>query len=126
MRRLLLAALPLLLAAPADAALIVGSERFEQEEVLDARALPDASGAAAILVTFTVPGARRYAKIAKAHEGRKLRFALDDRLLAEPTMGRADDEGAVQISGDFGGFDGAAAIARQISGKAPVPEEGEE
>lgn len=121
MRLLILAAA--LLPTPALAELVVGGEQFAQADILDARAVPDAAGKPAVLITFTEKAAKRYGKIAAAHVGKTLAFVLDGKPLAEPLMGNADDEGAVQLSGEFGGFEGAAAIAKQVSGKEPVPDE---
>ncbi|MBV9843388.1 MAG: hypothetical protein JOY99_17935 [Sphingomonadaceae bacterium] len=103
----------------------VAGEPFAQADIMDARTVPDGSGSAALLVTFTPKGAAHLKALSMAHDGQPVAIVLDGRTLSEPVMHRPIDDGQLEITGDFGTFDAAATLAKRISGKDPVPEGGE-
>lgn len=125
--RLEVAALALLLATGAAHAqhetgsFTIGGERFAPEEILDARALPDIGGGAAILVTMDEKAAKRLAALTVANLGKALPFALDGKPLMEPVVREPISGGAVEISGHFT-LPEAEALAMRISGKEPLPD----
>ena len=92
-------------------------------QVLDARAIPDLSGKPAIMVTLDPAAAAAIARAA----GASVAVTLDDKPLGESPAAALADSHVVQVSGDFGGYEGATALARRISGKDPLPDtEGDE
>jgi preprotein translocase subunit SecD len=123
MRWLLPLALIAVAAAPADVLTIAG-ERFPQSDIIDARAVGDANGPA-ILVTLGPAATKRLATITRANVGRPITVALGAKVIAAPVVMEPIEAGSFQISGQKS-FPEAAAMARRISGKAPLPEsEGE-
>ncbi|MBA3896346.1 MAG: hypothetical protein H0X36_04255 [Sphingomonadaceae bacterium] len=123
MRALLL--LVLLIGAGAPAGLAIDGQPFAQNEVVDARGLPDVGGGAAILITLTPPASARLAALTRAHVGDKLIVSVDGAMVAEPVVNEEIAGGALQISGSFSLAE-AVAIARRISGKDPLPDSLEE
>lgn len=89
-------------------------------QILDARALPDATGRPSLMVTLAPAAAKTVA--AGAHGTGELPVTLDGRALGTSAAALLAQGGVVQFSGDFGSYDAAGAIARRISGKDPVPE----
>ncbi len=106
-------------AAPAEVLTIAG-ERFAQSEIIDARAVADATGPA-ILVTLGPAATKRFATITRANVGRPVTVALGSKPLSAPYVLEPIEAGSFQISGQRS-FAEAAAIARRISGKDPLPE----
>ena len=117
----LLGALAVLVAA-GPTGLTIAGEAFQRADILDARTVPDGRGSAAILLTFTPKGAAHLKALTAARAGTPLPILLDGAKIAEPTFSGGVDDGQLQISGDFGDFAAAAAVAKRISGKDPVPE----
>jgi len=127
MRRLF-AAFLIALAAPAVAAgagFTIAGEPFAQADVLDARAISDGAGGAMLLITFVPKGAAHLKALTAAREGQPLPVTVDGKVLATPTVHGPIEDGQLQLSGDFGSFDAAAALAKRISGKDPLPETGD-
>ena len=99
----------------------IGGERFVPEEIVDARALPDIGGGAAILITMDEKAGQRLATLTGANVGKPLPFALDGKALMEPVVREAIQGGAIEISGHFTLVE-AEALAKRISGKDPLPD----
>ena len=115
MRHLLPIAL-LVAAAPADT-LRIGDQVFGHADVLDARAVADGDGAPVIYITFTRAAAARLRAVAAASPDTPLPVSLGSQTLAAPVL--ADDSATI---GGARSFADAAALARRISGKAPLPD----
>jgi preprotein translocase subunit SecD len=124
MRALTLIALVAVAAAPSDLLTIAG-QAFPQGDILDARAIADATGAANIYVTLTPVAAGRLAALSKANVGKPIAIAIGGTVLMNPVVREAITGGAIEISG-ASGFDTAVSLARRISGKDPLPESTDE
>ena len=111
--------------AVAGSGLTIAGEAFSQADIMDARTVPDGSGAPALLLTFAPAGAAHLQALTTSHDGQRIPIAFDGTMLAEPTLHGPIDDGQMQLSGSFGSFDEAAALAKRISGKDPVAETGE-
>ncbi len=121
----MLPAFLLALIAAAAPGLTIAGEPFAQADIMDARTVPDGGGQPALLLTFMPAGAARLKALTAAHDGQAIAILLDGTTLAEPILHGVIDDGQLQISGSFGSFDAAAALAKRIAGKDPVPEMGE-
>lgn len=119
MRWLLPSAVLLVAAAPAEVLTIAG-ERFAQAEIVDARTISDGKGAV-ILVTLGDGASLRFQKITRANIGKPVKFALGSRPLMAPIIAEPVTENSFQIPVQ-GTFAEAAALAKRISGKDPLPE----
>ena len=119
MKRLLALAIPLLIAASVPRVFTIGGEPFTQADILDARAQPDVTGHAAILITLSPDGAKRLAMLTRAGIDKPMPITLDGKLLAEPVVRGEISDGIAQISGNFTLAE-ADALALQISGKPPI------
>lgn len=119
--RSLLLALALVAAADASDVLLIGGERFPHADILDARAVADGGGQPAILVTLTPGAAKRLETLTEARVGEHVPITFEGRVLMEPTVREVIASGSLEISG-IASFEAAAALARQISGKPPLPE----
>jgi hypothetical protein len=86
-------------------------------EILDARSLPDMQGKPSLMVTIT-PAA---AAAIHAAPGMDLPCTLDGKPLGASPAGALADH-VIQISGSFADYDAAAALARRISGRDPLPD----
>lgn len=100
----------------------IGGERFAPEDVVDARMMPEITGEPAIMITLSTTAAKKLAALTTAHAGEKLPIMLDGKLLAEPLLHEPIVDGVAMISGTFTPEE-AAALAKRISGKEPVPDE---
>ena len=118
-------ALLLALLAPAGRSFTIAGEPFAQADIVDARTVPDGSGSAALLLTFTPKGAAHLKALTTSHSGKPMPVLLDGAKIAEPTLSGPIEDGQLQISGTFGSFEAAGVLAKRISGKDPVPEGGE-
>jgi hypothetical protein len=118
-RRLSLFA-PLLLAAASPEMLMIGGERFTQSDIIDARTIADGTGQPVILISFSPEATARLAVLARG--GTPLRVLLGTMPIGDPVTPDGD---TVQLRQSMT-FAAAAALARQISGRDPLPEsEGE-
>jgi preprotein translocase subunit SecD len=124
MRALALIALVAIAAAPSDLLTIAG-QPFPQGDILDARAIADATGAPNIYVTLTPAAAHRLAALSKANIGKPIAIAIGGTVLMNPVVREAITGGAIEISG-ASGFDAAVSLAHRISGKDPLPESTDE
>jgi preprotein translocase subunit SecD len=99
----------------------IGGQFFKEIEIIDARALPDLNGSAAILITFSDKGAKRLTRISRKNRGKPVAVSLNDKILVRPVMHSVISDGVLQLNGLFT-VTQATQIARQISGKDPLPE----
>ena len=127
MRFLLTLAVALGLASPALAArdFRIGTERFAESDILDARALPSADGTPVVMITLTEAAAPRLKKLTEAMLGKPLPILLDGKQLMAPVVRDAIAGGVLEISG-LKGFPESELLAFKIAGKPPVPDSLEE
>jgi hypothetical protein len=93
-------------------------------DILDARALPDMQGKPSLMITLTPTAADA---IGTAAGPPRLPCTLDGKPLGDSTRDALASDHVLQLSGDFGDYDAAAALARRISGRDPLPDsEGDE
>jgi preprotein translocase subunit SecD len=109
------------LAADKDAFTIAG-EAFPQSEIIDARALPQLDGTAALMLTFEGAAVERIARISKANVGKPVPLALNGRILCEPMIREAINGGELVTICGTAPLDAIAALAKAISGKEPLPD----
>jgi SecD/SecF fusion protein len=125
MRILVLAALlaiPVMASAATTADLLtIGGAAFPQNDILDARATSDGAGTPNIFVTLTPSAAKRLASVSRANIGRPIAIAIGGKVLMNPVVRDEITGGEIEISG-MASFEAAALMARQISGKEPLPE----
>jgi hypothetical protein len=98
--------------------LVVAGHRIAATDILDARAIPDIRGKPSLMVTLTPAAAIAIGDAADA----KLSCTLDGKPLGESPGGTLTTDHVLQLSGDFGSYDAAAALARRISGRDPLPD----
>jgi preprotein translocase subunit SecD len=126
MKRVLLAGLTLLIAHAAMATdargLTIGGVAFSQADVVDARGLPDISGEAVILVTFSRAGAERLAKLTRENITLPVAVAVDGKTISEPVIREEITSGSIQITGGLSLAE-AIRMAKLISGKDPLPDD---
>ena len=97
----------------------VAGHKVAPKDILDARALPDTAGKPSLMVTLTPDAAK--ALTAGAH-GPRLPCALDGKPLGDSAAASLSSDNVIQLSGDFGDYAAASALARRISGHDPVPD----
>ncbi|USI73094.1 hypothetical protein [Sphingomonas morindae] len=98
----------------------VAGQLVPPAQVLDARALPDMAGKPSLMVTLAPALAEALARGKPA--ATPIAATLDGKPLgASPAGGLAADH-MLQLSGAFGSYESAAALARRISGKDPLPD----
>jgi hypothetical protein len=97
---------------------VVAGHRIAATDILDARAIPDMQGKPSLMVTLTPTAA---AAIGSAPDA-KLPCTLDGKPLGESSAGALTADHVLQFSNDFGSYDAAAALARRISGRDPLPD----
>lgn len=111
----------LLIAAGAPRKFTIAGQKFKENDIVDARPLPDLNGTAAILLTFEDKAAKRLSKISRKNRQKPVAIALDGKTLVRPVFHNIIDDGMIQISGLFT-LDQATLLARRISGKDPLPD----
>lgn len=99
----------------------IAGEAFGEAEILDARAQPDISGKATIMITFDDAGRVKLARISGANKSKPLPFVLDGQTLMAPVVTDPIIDGVAQITGMFT-ITEAEVIAKKISGKPPLPD----
>ncbi len=120
------ALIPLMLIAAAPASVLtVGNAAFPQNEIVDARAIFDETGMPVIYITLSPAGRAKLAAITKANVGKPLPLAIGPKVLMTPIVREPILAGTLQISG-VPSFEDAKRLAREISGKDPLPESLEE
>lgn len=127
MRTLLALLATLLLATPAFAErdFRIGTERFSEAEILDARGLPSMGGEPVILVTLAQKAWPRLQKLTTEFLGKPLPVTVDGRTLATPLVRDAIADGVFEISG-LASLPESETLAKLISGKPPLPDSLEE
>ena len=114
-----------LIAAERPRVFSIGGQKFKEADIVDARALPDLNGTAAILLTLDDKAAKRLAKVSRKNRDKPVTVALDGKTLVRPVIRSEISDGVLQISGLFS-IDQATTLARRISGKEPLPDSLEE
>ena len=99
----------------------IAGEAFAEADIVDARALPGLTGEAAVMVTFADGAAQRLVGITRQFTGKPIAIVLDGKILSEPRVLEPIEGGVVQITGGLT-MENAIALAKQISGKEPLPE----
>jgi preprotein translocase subunit SecD len=99
----------------------IAGEAFGETEILDARAQPDISGKATIMITFDDAGRVKLARLSGANKSKPLPFVLDGQTLMAPVVTDPIIDGVAQITGMFT-ITEAEVIAKKISGKPPLPD----
>lgn len=117
----------LLAASPATAQLVVGETRFEHDDVLDARALPEPGGPPVIMITFADTGIAKLTRATTVAGGgtETIPVKVDGKPLNELLVAAPLDAPVLTLTGPKD-IAAAAALAKSISGKDPLPETGEE
>jgi preprotein translocase subunit SecD len=100
----------------------IGGIAFVEGDILDARALPDLAGMPTIMITFSKPAAKRFGVLTAKRKGKPLPIMLDGKVLAQPIVNEAILRGEAQISGNWP-YEEAVRLAKQISGKDPLPDD---
>ena len=110
-------------AKPAQTARVftIAGEAFSEAEIIDARAQPDISGKATIMITFDDNGRIKLARLSGANKAKPMPFVLDGQTLMAPVVIDPIIDGVAQITGMFT-ITEAEVIAKKISGKAPLPD----
>jgi preprotein translocase subunit SecD len=126
MKRVMLSGLALLTASAATAAdphgLTIGGVAFRHADIVDARGLPDISGEAVILVTFSRAGAERLAKLTRENITLPVAVVIDGKTISEPVIREEITSGSIQITGGLSLAE-AVRMAKSISGKDPLPDD---
>jgi preprotein translocase subunit SecD len=115
----------LLVAAEVPRKFTIAGKRFKEAEIVDARALPDLNGTAAVLLTLDEKAAKRLARISKRNVQKPIEVALDGKTLVRPVVRSIISDGVLQLTGLFS-LDEATRLAKRISGKEPLPDSLEE
>jgi len=127
MARLLMFLMALTVASPAFAArdFRIGTERFAETEVLDARAVASVDGMPVLMITLAEIAATRLYRLTLTMTGQPLPVLLNGKELSAPIVREPISGGVLEISG-LPDFRECERIAREISGKDPVPDSLEE
>ena len=127
MARLLIFLSAFLIVSPAFAArdFRIGPERFAESEILDARALPSVDGMPVLMITLAETAALRLHKLTETMVGQPLPITLNGKTLTAPLVREAIAGGVLEISG-LPSLREVEQLAREISGKDPVPDSLEE
>lgn len=99
----------------------IAGETFSETEIVDARAQPDLSGKATIMITFDDSARIKLARLSGANKSKPLPFVLDGKTLMAPIVTDPIIDGVAQITGMFT-ITEAEVIAKKISGKPPLPD----
>lgn len=103
----------------------IDGEPYPESEIVDARAQPELDGTSSIRITFSEAAAKRIALVTGRLVGKPAHVALDAVIVAEPIVREPIRDGVLQLSGPWT-IASAEALARKISGKAPLPDSLEE
>lgn len=120
--------LPLLLLLSASAAtaqaarsFTIGGEAFAHTDILDARALPQIDGTPVVMITFDDAAAKRIQDLTRRTIGKPLPIAVDGKVISSPTLRSEIGDAVIEVSG-LASLEDAAAVAKLISGKEPLPD----
>jgi preprotein translocase subunit SecD len=103
------------------ATLSIASERFAQSDVLDARYLPSLDGKPTVMITFTQEAAVRVQALTARNVGKTIPIIVDGRTISTPMIQTEIAGGVIEIGGVESEQE-AIALAKQISGKDPLPD----
>lgn len=103
----------------------IGSERFAESEILDARALPSVDGMPMLMITLSDSAAPRLKKLTETMVNKELPISLDGKQLTAPIVREPIPGGVLEIAGLFS-MEECIRLARLISGKDPLPDSLEE
>ncbi len=104
----------------------IGDTIISPTEVVDARGLPEMDGSAGIMITFDAAGAAKLEQASRKSVGKPLPIMLDGKILMAPIIREPLRGGSVLITGLKVGVQEASLLAKQISGKPPLPDSLEE
>ena len=123
MTRLLMFIAALMVASPAFAArdFRIGPERFAEAEILDARAVASVDGMPVLMITLAETAASRLHQLTLTMTGQPLPVLLNGKELTAPIVREPIAGGVLEISG-LQDFRECERLAREISGKDPVPD----
>ncbi len=123
MARLLMFLMALMVASPVLAArdFRIGTERFAEAEVLDARAVASVDGMPVLMITLAETAAARLHRLTLSMTGQPLPVLLNGKELSAPVVREPISGGVLEISG-LQDFRECERLAREISGKDPVPD----
>jgi len=123
MARLLMLLMALMVSFPALAArdFRIGTQRFAEGEVLDARAVASVDGMPVLMITLAEPAATRLYQLTQSMTGQPLPILLNGQELPAPIVREPITGGVLEISG-LQDFQECERLAREISGKDPVPD----
>ncbi len=99
----------------------IDDQMVKEDEIVDARAQPDLSGVAAIMITFEAPAAARVDRVLRQNFGKTVTIRLNGTPLAGPVVREALLDGQMLIRGSFSVLQ-AEQLAKLISGKDPLPD----
>lgn len=109
-------------ASPASArTFTIGGMAFTETDIIDARALPSMDGQPLVMISLSEPATKRLEALTRTMIGKMLPIVLDGRTLASPVVKEPLASGTFEIE-DVGSMPDVIALARQISGKAPLPD----
>ncbi len=100
----------------------IGNVTFAQTEIVDARGLPEIDGSVSIMITLDTAGAQKLEQLTRKSVGKPLPITLDGKLLMSPIIREPLLGGSLIISGLKTDVDSASHMAKQISGKDPLPD----
>lgn len=100
--------------------LLVADTPVPAAKVLDARALPDMAGKPSLMLTLDAATAEAIAGPLAADAA--VPVTLDGAALGTSPAGALKSDHILQLSGAFGDYAAAAALARRISGADPLPD----
>ena len=104
-------------------AFAVADHKILATDVMDARAIPDMTGKPSLMITLTPAAAAAIG----GKTGDRLSCTLDGKPLGVSPADALASDHVLAISGDFGDYAAAAALAHRISGRDPLPDsEGDE
>jgi preprotein translocase subunit SecD len=105
--------------------LAIGGEHFTQSEILDARYLPSIDGQPMVMVTLSESAALRLQDVTKRNIKKAVAIVVDGKTIVSPTILTPIETGVIEIGG-IESAPAAIALAKQISGKDPLPDSLEE
>jgi len=115
---------PLIRAHPGTAAGNAVEERLhvQKQPLLDRSSIKTAvaaknplTGDSEVELTFTAPGAKRFAQVTRDHVGERLAIVVDGKVRSAPRVAAEIAGGKAQISGSFSEQE-AAALAARLNG----------
>jgi preprotein translocase subunit SecD len=116
----ILVSLPVM--AAGEAVLTVAGVAILQRDIIDARAIPDVSGQASILITLEPAAAKRLNAASAANVGKEIELLVGTKVLMRVTLQEPLAAETLAIAGPFSIAE-AEKLALDISGKPPLPDD---